>query len=190
MSRGWFQIPNIRLDGDRSIQEQMLGLEDALAECAGKTVIDLGCAEGAISRAFAEAGASRVLGIEVLESHLKVARAYCKGYPQIEFVCANLRDYIPAHPDHERFDITLCLGIAHKLPDPAVPLRFAARCTKDLLLFRAPGRAALKQWDGTIKAKHGDGACNVPEIMKAEGFIEEKLIPGVRGEAAQYWRRK
>lgn len=194
--KGWFQVPGIRPEGDRTLKEQMMGLAPALDEVykaftAGTplTVLDLGCAEGLIGLEFARAGAADVLGIEMLEEHLSVARKACRAAKQMRFVCANLKDYIPAHPDHPRFDIVLALGIIHKLPDPAVPLRFAAKCAKTLLLFRAPGREKLKRWDGTIKAKHGGLPCNVPQIMQDEGFVEERLINGVRGEAAQYWRR-
>jgi hypothetical protein len=64
-------------------------------------------------------------------------------------------------------------------------LRFAAKSCIDLLLFRAPA----KKYDGLIKSKFTDRTCDVPKIMAEEGFVEEALIAGVRGEAAQYWRR-
>ena len=200
-NKGWLKVPGIRPMGDRTLEEQMLGLDPALAEASGKTVLDLGCAEGLIGREFAKAGATRVLGIELLKSHLEVARKACKGYKQMEFVCAHIGHYIAANCDQntatpdgsfkvgyprETFDIVLALGIIHKLEDPAVPLVFAARAARSLLCFRAPARAT----DGVVAAKHGGKTCNVPEIMKREGFVEERLIPGVRGEAVQYWRRK
>jgi len=82
--------------------------------------------------------------------------------------------------------LVLALGIIHKLRVPSVPLRFAARSAKDLVVFRAPAYAT----NGIVRAKHFDAYCNVPQIMGDEGFVEERLIPGVRGEAAQYWRRR
>ena len=185
MNKGWFTIPGVR-PGDRTLQEQMMALDIALKERAGKTVLDLGCAEGLIGREFARAGAKSVLGIELLEEHLKVARAQCKPFPQMQFICAHLADYIKARESFPQYDIVLALGIIHKLEDPAVPLRFAAQSTRSLLVFRAPAR----KYDGLIKSKHSDIKCDVPKIMKAEGFIETALVAGVRGEAAQYWRRK
>ena len=184
MNRGWFKIPGVR-DGDRTLKEQMLGLEPALAEAKGKTVLDLGCAEGLIAREFARAGAKHVVGIELLAAHLAVARVQCKGIDNIEFICAHLGDYIAALESIPQYDIVLALGIIHKLHDPAAPLRFAAHSAKTLMLFRAPA----KKYDGLIKSKHTDVMCNVPKLMQAEGFVDEKLIPGVRGEAVQYWRR-
>lgn len=184
--KGWFKIPGIRPEGDRTIEEQMLGLAPALAEAKGKTVLDLGCAEGAIAREFAQAGAARVLGIELLAPHLAVARAWCRKYPQVRFICAHLGDYIAAQESIRQYDIVLALGIIHKLRDPAVPLRFAAQSARSLMLFRAPAKAT----HGNVASKHTGITCNVPRIMAAEGFAEERLIPGVRGEAVQYWRRR
>lgn len=185
MNKGWFTIPGVRA-GDRTLKEQMLGLDLALKETAGKTVLDLGCAEGLIAREFARAGAKSVLGVELLEEHLKIARAQCKSFPQMQFIQAHLGDYIKARESFPQYDIVLALGIIHKLEDPAVPLRFAAQSARSLLVFRAPA----KKYDGLIKSKHTDIKCDVPKIMKSEGFIETALIAGVRGEAAQYWRRK
>lgn len=183
--KGWFKVPGIRPDGDRTIAEQVLGLKPALDEARGKSVLDLGCAEGCISAEFAKAGAARVVAIELLAPHLEVARRYCKGLAQIEFVQAHLDEWAEAHPEPERFDIVLALGIIHKLHDPHVPLRFAARSCRSLLCFRAPAMAT----DGIIKSKHTARPCNVPKVLTFEGFTEEQLIPGVRGEAVQYWRR-
>lgn len=188
MSKGWLRVPGIRPDGDRTLEEQMMGLAPALEECRGKTILDLGCAEGLIGREFARAGASSVLGIELLESHLEVARKACAGYPQMRFICSNLLTYIErlSGQKPQQFDIVLALGIIHKLPDPGVPLRFAAQSARELLIFRAPAKAT----DGITRSKFTKTPCNVPVVMREEGFVEEALIPGVRGEAAQYWRRQ
>lgn len=190
--KGWLKVPGIRPDGDRSLDEQMMGVREALPEAKGKTVLDLGCAEGLIGREFALAGAAGVLGIESLADHLKVARAACADCPQMSFEQAYLQDWIPAHDPPMVFDIVLALGIIHKLYDPAVPLRWAARACGDLLLFRAPANA----WDGWVTAKHkAPGAqtrvrCHVPTVMAEEGFVLERKIDGVRGEGVEHWRRK
>lgn len=184
MAKGWFKIPGVR-DGDRTIEEQLLGLSPALAECKGKTILDLGCAEGVISREFARAGAASVTAIELLEPHLVIARQLCKGL-NIEFICAHIGDYIKVQSAIKQYDFVLALGIIHKLPDPNVPLVFAARSAKDLVLFRAPALAA----HGVIKSKFTKMTCNVPQVMVSQGFVDEKIIKGTRNESVQYWRRK
>lgn len=195
--KGWFQIPGVRPHGDRSIAEQLLGLDRALAEvnnahAAGTplSVLDLGCAEGPIALEFAKAGASRVVGIELLEGHLRVARKLCQGYLQITFHQAHIRDWIAAHPDPEQYDVVLALGIIHKLEDPNVPMRWAARAARSLLCFRAPAKKEPSGADYIIRAKHSKNTCNVQQIMRDQGFNDEGIFPGVRGEAVQYFRRK
>lgn len=190
--KGWIAVPGIRENADRTLEEQLLGLELGIAEAAGKTVLDLGCAEGVIGREFARAGATRVLGIESLAGHLEVARLACAAETQMEFAQAYLQDWIPAHPDPEVFDLVLALGIIHKVYDPGEALRFACRSCRDLLLFRAPAHA----WEGWVQAKHrAPGAparlrVHVPTAMEEEGFALERKIAGARGEAVEYWRRR
>jgi SAM-dependent methyltransferase len=188
--KGWLKVPGIRPDGDRTLAEQMLGLDRALAECKGKTVLDLGCAEGLIGLEFAKAGAVKVVGIELLETHLLVARKACKGWPQMQFICAHLDEYAARHPTPARFDIVLCLGIIHKLPDPNVPLRWAALSAAHLLCFRAPAKTEKWGADYCVKSKHSDVQCNVPKTMREAGFMDEGTIAGTRGEGVQYWRRR
>lgn len=191
--KGWFQVPGIRPDGDRTAEEQLMGLDLALAEAKGKTVLDLGCAEGVIALEFAKAGARSVFGIELLESHLVVARQVCAGYP-VRFQCANLRDVIARERESSelwKYDIVLALGIIHKLHDPSVPMAFAADSCADLLCFRAPAaKGNLPKGEYVIKSKFTTNECNVPRLMRERGFVDEGTFPGVRGESVQYWRRK
>lgn len=197
MTRGWFQVPGIRDVGDRTIAEQLIGLEGALAQCRGNTVLDLGCAEGCIAAEFAKAGAASVVGIEALSTHIEVAEKIRAALPPdvarvITFQVADLRDVIlQARADGavRRYDIVLALGIIHKLRDPEQALRFAADSADHLLCLRGPGRAELNRSGGVIKAKHGSGMVNVPDTMKERGFVLRAVIDGVRGEGVQYWER-
>lgn len=187
MRKGWFKIPGVQ-DGDRSADEQMLGLEPALKACAGKSVLDLGAAEGLISAAIARAGATRVRAVEMVPDHVTAARRVCKGLP-VEVIQAELWGYIAAHSYPEQFDIVLALSIAHKLRDPGVLLAFAARSAKELVVFRGPGKKDMF-WDGWLKAKFGDGKCHVPTVMQENGFVEGETLDSARGERVQYWHRK
>jgi len=182
--RGWFKVAG--QDGDRSVKEQLLGLEPALAAAKGKTVLDLGCAEGAIAMEFAKAGAT-VTGIELLADHLAVARQICKGHP-VTLIQAELKEWIETHPQPEQFDIVLALSIAHKLHEPGVLLSFAARSAKEMVVFRGPGKRGM-YWDGVLKAKFGEGDCHVPTVFKSEGFTEGETLPSAQREQVQYWHR-
>ena len=186
MRRGWFKIPGLQ-DGDRTPAEQLMGLAPALAAAKGASVLDLGCAEGVIALEFAKAGAREVIGIELLQDHINMARKVCKMHSQVSFVCAELAHYINTHPSPRKFDIVLMLSVAHKLHDPGLMITFAAKSTRKLLAFRGPNRYV--PWDGHLRSKFGKGSCHVPTLLKAEGLIEGETIEGSRGECVQYWSR-
>lgn len=44
VKEGWFHTPG-RL-GDRSLDQQLMGLDSLFERCFDKTVLDVGCAEG------------------------------------------------------------------------------------------------------------------------------------------------
>lgn len=184
-SKGWMGVPGIRERADRTLAEQMMGLDAALKLVSGKTVLDLGAAECLIGREFALAGAVDVLCIESLATHLAVARRACADCSQMRFEQAYLQDYIVAHEPPEVYDIVLCLGIIHKMENPAELLGWAARSAKDFLLFRAPANA----WNGVVTAKHSKVKCHVPTVMELFGFNLERHVAGARGEGVEYWRR-
>lgn len=184
---GWLRIPGIQPYGDRSVEEQLLGLEHALIETTGKTVFDIGCAEGAISQSFARAGALDVLGLEYVEDHLVVARKLCKDDTNIKFVRANLKDWARRHPNPRQFDIVLALGVIHKLWFPDVGAHFAAKSCSDLLCFRPPGGVT----DGIVKSKNRpENHCDWNAVMDKHGFILERVCNSSRNERVEYWRKK
>lgn len=183
--KGWFAIPGLQ-DGDRSLEDQMIAVRPALAEAKGKTVLDLGCAEGLIGREFARAGALYVLGVEGLPEHVEVARGVCRGLP-MEFRIEDLNEFTLKKLGR-RFDIVLSLGIMHKLTNPQPGVELSARACTDLLLFRAKGGVH----DGMIRSKHAlQNTCDVHLVMKLEGFKLEKTIQGPAhlNESVEYWRR-
>lgn len=187
MRKGWFKLNGVQ-DGDRTIEEQMRGLGPALKAAAGKSVLDLGSAEGLISIEFARAGASRVVGIELLEDHVKVARELAKDLPQVSFITASLQEWIDARPQPRRFDVVLALGIAHKLHDPGALLSFAARSATELLVFRGPGKDN-RYFDGWLKSKHSATKRHVPSLLGELGFTEGETLDSAHGERVQYWHR-
>lgn len=188
MRHGWFAIPGVQT-GDRTLAEQMLGVKEALDEARDKTVLDLGCAEGLISREFARAGAT-VMAIDAIGDHVKVAMGQCEGY-DVGFDVVGLDELAAKHEQlnaYHVYDIVLALGVCHKLHDPATGVRFAARSSDDLVLIRMHARSEAK--DGLLRSKFKKTVvCNTVEIMESEGFKREKILPGPREETVWWWRR-
>jgi SAM-dependent methyltransferase len=185
LRKGWFKIDGVQ-DGDRTLEDQIVAVRPALTEAAGKTVLDLGCAEGLIAREFALAGASDVLGIESVAGHLEVARRICDGLA-IRFLHANLSN--AGQMDVGQFDIVLGLGVIHKLEFPEIGLRFAARSCKALLLLRSGRRVT----GGLIHSKRDPkNVCDSHALLRADGFEMEKVVTGSARflEDVEYWRRR
>lgn len=184
MRHGWLEIPGVQT-GDRSLDEQIAALRPALAECNGKTVLDLGCAEGLISLEFSKAGASYVLGIDCVDEHLRIACEQCRGHN----VAFKKMQLFKANPDTPAdFDIVLALGIIHKMQFPERLLRFAARSARSLLLLRS-GAGAINR---IIRGKHHkENPCDSHAVMREEGFALEKVVDGPvgRDEPVEYWTR-
>lgn len=191
MRKGWFELPGQQ--GDRTVAEQMLGLDAALAEARGATVLDLGSAEGAIALEFARAGAKEVLGVDSNAPFIEVANALAAQMPP-PFRVANfkhrninlmVRDAKDRNQKPRRFDIVLALAVLHKLHWPAEAAEYAAESTGRLLVVRLPLGST-----GTIGSKHFPGRdCDLVRHLPKCGLRLEATLPGPRDELVQYWRR-
>ena len=188
MRHGWFVVPGVQT-GDRTLATQLQGLEPALAECAGKTVLDIGCAEGLLSFEFARRGATSVHGMDIIEGHLEVAQELVGTLP-CTFEHADLGKLSAEVSRPERsHDIVLALAMVHKLWSPRKGLQYVSRRAKDLLLMRV-GKRHLD--DIIISKRNNMNAVRIREVLDAEGFVLEKTVAGSSefGEAVQYWRRR
>lgn len=181
----WFVIPGEQ-NGRRSLDEQMLGLHPALEEARGRTVFDMGCAEGAIALEFARAGAE-VYAVDYKQEMIDTAQRIARGQRGIAFARVDLRDAVRAAlgaGKWRRFDIVLALAVVHKLDDPKRGTEFVAESCNDLAIFRLPIGST-----GIIRGKHSPNACDVNTVMAERGFRLEKTLTGPRDELVQYWRR-
>lgn len=100
----------------------------------GKSVLDVGCNEGFFSLHMADAGA-RVLGIDIDEHRVAKAR-FIQDVVGVEkpvrFEVIDI--YSKDFSDLPRFDLCLCLGFLHRVPDPFSALSALARKSDILVL--------------------------------------------------------
>lgn len=114
--------------GHRTIEQQMTGLDQLWPRVKGKTVLDLGCAEGAIALRCCAEGALGVIGLEhrhdAVEEFNRSARRERVNAHAFE---RDLNVWPQPHRDLGKFDVILMLAILHKLRKPADQLmRFLA----------------------------------------------------------------
>ena len=178
---GWFTLPG-RL-GDRTLDQQMMGLGWLFANCRNNTVLDLGCAEGLLSIEIAKAGAKSVHGVEIVADHIDVAKKLIKGKGlPIKFEVADINSWRPKH----KYDISVALALLHKLFDPTPFIHAMADATHEAIVLRLPPAAA----PSIIDPRSGNIPIPVGEILREHDFHQiESHYRGPFDEYVGVWRR-
>ena len=105
-----------------------------LLELSGKRVLDMGCNEGFFSLEMASQGAE-VTGIDIDEKRILKAnfiKSILAENQKINFEILDI--YSDEFSKRPQFDITLCLGFIHRVPDPFRALSQLADRSKILIL--------------------------------------------------------
>lgn len=180
VDKGWFSTSN-RI-GDRTLDQQMLGLTPLLKEVNNKTVLDLGCAEGLISLEMIDHGAISVHGVEIVPGHVELAKSISKPFAdQCTFEVGDCNTYIP----DKDYDVVLALALLHKLRDPtAACMRFANRC-RQLMVIRMPPAAAPFISD----SRSGNVPHDISGTMKKMSFRLDTVTRSYLNEWCGYYRR-
>lgn len=179
-TRGWFDLPE--RPGDRTLAQQLRGLEPMLNEAKGKRVLDVGCAEGLISLEVAYRGARSVHGYEIVPGHVAIANRLAKerGLP-----CVFIQADMNRHAITERYDVVLLLAVLHKFSEPAARAIELASLSDDLCVIRMSP-------DGT-EIINDARSLNVPQdigsVMRSLGFVVERRELGPFDEVTWYYRR-
>lgn len=129
--KGWFSTPG--RPGDRTIDDQMKGLNWLRGACFGKTVLDIGCAEGLISIELAKAGALAVHGVEIVPEHITVANKL-RGDLPVTFEVGDANTWRP----RRSYDIVIALALLHKLKNPTAAAAAFAEAARTAVVFRLP----------------------------------------------------
>jgi SAM-dependent methyltransferase len=117
---------------------------------AGKSVLDVGAAQGYFSFEAEARGAERVVAVDLRESRVRDALVL-KDIKEsaVEFM---LRDIV-SDPFTEQFDYVLLLNVVHHLREPLRVIRQLASITKERLVIEFPTLADRKfraSLDGTL----------------------------------------
>jgi 2-polyprenyl-3-methyl-5-hydroxy-6-metoxy-1,4-benzoquinol methylase len=99
-----------------------------LRNCAGKSILDLGCMHGYFLHEAKKEGADEVVGVDHDIVEVRIAEEINEILDDgVNIVHKDLADYTPDHP----FDIVLMMNIIHVLPDPATVInRYLDFCTE------------------------------------------------------------
>jgi 2-polyprenyl-3-methyl-5-hydroxy-6-metoxy-1,4-benzoquinol methylase len=178
MRKGWFKIPG-QQTGDRTLEEQLIGLDDLILNLSLRTVFEIGCAEGLISMKLCDEGALAVHGIEIVPGHVEVANRLRDDRP-CTFEVADANTYVP----RRSYDIVLMLAVLHKLKDPTAACKRFARAARDLVVIRLPpGSPVISDKRSGLREHDMDAA------MRASGFTLTEIALGHLGEWTGYYER-
>ena len=167
--------------GDRTFDQQMMGLDWLFANCKGKSILDAGCAEGMISIKAAEAGAIAVHGVEILPERVKLATKL-RGDLPVTFEVGDMNVWRPKR----QYDIVLGLAILHKLKDPGMCTVALAAAARYAIMLRLPPDGAPTIND----RRSGNVPVDTAAIIEACGFkLHQQSNDGPYGEWIGVWTR-
>jgi 2-polyprenyl-3-methyl-5-hydroxy-6-metoxy-1,4-benzoquinol methylase len=181
--KGWFDIPGVQT-GDRTLEEQLTGLP--INELALGNILDVGCAEGLISKRLLDEGAESADCLELNpQLRLMAARLLPKDRARVFPVDLNSAEQMVALDAQLRpeYEAVLLLSILHKLEDPARAVRWAAGKIADegdIIAIRLPNGPQV------VNKFTKQAMCDVRDVL-AGWPLEER--PGPRGEWVGIFRR-
>lgn len=140
---------------------------EAVRATPGATVLDVGCGSGRNSVLFVkEAGASRVLGVDIAEEMLRLARPLAARHAADDRVAFLQGDFLEVDLGQEVFDYSIALGFMDYFRDPLAILKKMRQHTRRAALATFPGWAPVRM--ALRKIRYGLRGCGVYGFRKAE----------------------
>lgn len=182
-NKPWFKIDD--RDAERTFEQQTLGLGPLLESVKGKSILDIGCAEGLISMWLVKEGGARLVhGVEVVVERVQIANALARqhGMPA-QYYTNEAENFIAPETT---YDVVLLLAILHKLRNPTqVAAQYAEMCS-DLAVVRLPPLHAPM----IIDPRSNNNPHDINAVFTRRGFVLECVTEGAYGEWCGYYRRK
>jgi trans-aconitate methyltransferase len=167
--------------GDRTVDQQMQGLTYLLQNVAGKTVLDLGCAEGLIDIELIKHGAVAIHGVEIRPQAIAAANEL-RGDLPITFEQGDMDEWRPKRT----YNVVLMLAILHKLRKPEVVLSEMLPFCSDLLVLRLPPYATNPM---VRDERSGGEPIDLNRALTRGGFRSTHITLGYLDEWIGFYRR-
>lgn len=161
---------------------------------AGKTVVDLGCLEGAFTVEFARLGAALSVGIEPRKESFDRCEIVRKltGFSNLRFIQADLKDELPKWEGE--FDVVFMAGLLYHVSDPYSALRLVYRSCRELTMIDTHiadkktvthncGEIVDRWWDG----KSYKGRLFPEYPADVDRSRHEKMLWAAYSDAFAFW---
>lgn len=110
---------------------------ERLQPLEGKSVLDVGCGSGRYCLSFAQAGASRILGVDFAEGMITLAKQYADELGVADR-CEFRAGKFPEAAADETFDACTAMGFFDYIDDPAPILSRMRELTKSTIVMSFP----------------------------------------------------
>ena len=150
-----------------------------LSELKDFSVLDVGCGSGRNTLLFVEAGARRVLGVDLAENMLAMARARAGHDLRAEFMCADFMQYEGREP----FDAVVALGFFDYVAEPLPVLKKMAALSRNKVIASFPGnffpRAPLRRLRYRLQGcpVYFYEPATLEKIFDRAGLRQRRLLP-------------
>jgi 2-polyprenyl-3-methyl-5-hydroxy-6-metoxy-1,4-benzoquinol methylase len=121
---------------------------EALEPLAGKTILDVGCGSGRFCIAFAERGASHVLGVDFAPAMITIANDIARQ-AGVESRCEFRVGAFPEAVPEESFDASTALGFFDYIPDPVRIVTAMRAKTRGTMVMSFP---KAHEWRAPIRS--------------------------------------
>lgn len=174
--------PELGLQGKTDVASRFHGLEEVLASASGKTVLDVGAAEGIVAHEFAKRGAI-VDAYEIDADRVAIGNELFGHVPNFRLNTADLTEpldltqIVTSAPD-AGYDVVLYLGVHHHLPQDRAEEVFRAMLavTGGYIVMRMPAWC----WGRMVG------------VLEGERFVCERTVEPFSGSFASplwFYRR-
>jgi 2-polyprenyl-3-methyl-5-hydroxy-6-metoxy-1,4-benzoquinol methylase len=166
----WFIIGDN--NGQVSVERQYSGLH--VIDFAGKTVLEIGCAEGLVALENRRRGAAVVHGVEYLERAVEVARSLAGVLgvnDHVKFFQGDVRDLKQMFGQPGMlpvYDIVLAMAVLQKVPNQERSMADLLRRCGSTFVIRLPMRRLHRH--RLIRTGWSWGACDPVEVAVKNGF--------------------
>lgn len=180
----YYRAPERGLYGKWPLDDRFQGLDECFRRCAGKSVLDLGAAEGLVALRCLQHGAAAVTGFELDGGRVATAQKLLAGEgfrEQGTFHAGDLRDweaFVASCGDrlNAAYDVVLYLGIHQHLGDSRVSvLKGAMKRARELFVIRTPALfwerdaimafARRENWEPIEGAAKGEGREHLGDLV-------------------------
>lgn len=175
--RTYYHAPHLGLHGHMDYRRRLHGYDMLLPYLAGRTLLDLGCAEGVILDYLARGNYAAAHGVDNSPQRIETARRLFAGRPlRFDVADLNRTDCFDAAYFEPGYDVVLLLGVyQHLIPERRERmLREALERCRDLFVLRIPNRYR--------------GLCNM-QLMAEAGFGLHHVHPLPGGDLRLFRRR-